>query len=424
MNITMPYGTSSITLDLEDRSYEVLTEKTVYHSLSVDEQRQCILHAINHPVASPLLSELSVGKKKATIIISDHTRPVPSRLILPPMLNALRTGQPDIEITLLVATGCHRATTKNELKQKLGDTIWQTETIIVHDCDDTAMMVSLGTLPSGAELMMNRLAVETDLLLSEGFIEPHFFAGFSGGRKSVLPGVCGRSTVVENHCAAFIDNDHARVGILQGNPIHEDMIAAARMAKLQWITNVLLDHKKDVVRAVAGDPVLAHLEGCVELEAQACIRPLRKGDIVVTTNGGYPLDQNVYQCVKGMSTAETAAAKGAVIILCAECADGIGGEHFEYELSHAQSPAWLLKKLRNIPAAQTVPDQWQYQIMSRILDRHRVLFVTQPHLRQSVEAMHMTYCPTVQSAMDLACQLKDSHAHTVVIPDGVSVYCG
>lgn len=177
------------------------------------------------------------------VIISDHTRPVPSRCIIPHMLAELREGNPSIDITLLVATGCHRGTTPQELEQKLGREIVEKEHIVVHDCDQSPL-TELGVLPSGAKLVVNSLVAQADLVAAEGFIEPHFFAGFSGGRKSILPGVCSRVTVLGNHCSAFIDSPLAQMGILEGNPINVDMEAAAAMAKLQYIVNVVINEEK------------------------------------------------------------------------------------------------------------------------------------------------------------------------------------
>ena len=417
MSIPIPYGRTALQLKADFISYEVLTP----HAGAVEtvDQAEHIRRAMAAPTGSPKLEELAKGKDDAVIIISDHTRPVPSRLILPPMLEDLRRGNPDIRITLLVATGCHRETTAEELRAKLGEEIFARERVVVHDCDNEAELVTLGILPSGAPLRINRMAAEAGLLLAEGFIEPHFFAGFSGGRKSVLPGVCARETVVGNHCAGLIDHPLARTGILEGNPIHEDMLAAAKLAKLRYIVNVLLDGEKRVVHAVAGDPEQAHREGCRRMAEMARVKPGRPGDIVITSNGGAPLDQNVYQVVKSLSTAEAAAAKGAAIVVCAACADGIGGEQFYRALKDCTSPAALLEQLRKIPAEKTVPDQWQYQILCRILEKHRVFFVTDPTLASAIEEMKMTWCPTLEEAVEQAKALHPN-GHALIIPDGVS----
>ena len=177
---------------------------------------------------------------------------------MPAMLDEIRKGNPDADITILIPTGCHRGTTKDELINKFGAEIVKNEKIYIHDCDDRDMLVNIGTLPSGGECEINKIAYEADLLLAEGFIEPHFFAGFSGGRKSVLPGIAGRTTVLANHCSEFIAHPKVRTGILDGNPIHKDMLWAANKAKLKYIVNVVLNGDKDIIYAVAGDTEKAH----------------------------------------------------------------------------------------------------------------------------------------------------------------------
>lgn len=374
--------------------------------------------ALAAPIASPRLRELAVGKKDCVIIISDHTRPVPSKDILPPMLEELRAGSPEIRVTLLVATGFHRLTAEKELEAKLGRELMEQCRIVVHDCRDEASNVQLGILPSGAPLVIDRVAAETELLLAEGFIEPHFFAGFSGGRKSVLPGVCDQVTVLGNHCSAFIDSPFARTGVLDGNPIHRDMLAASEMAKLRFIVNVIIDEEKKTVAAFAGDPALAHRQGCDFLLDYCRVAPAM-ADIVISSNGGAPLDQNLYQCVKGMTAAEASCREGGVIILCAACADGHGGEGFYSALRDCESPAELYARQMATPWDKTVPDQWESQILARILMHHTVILVTRPEMRQIVEDMKMRYAPDLETAMNMArCMGKES---LTVIPNGISV---
>jgi len=417
IKLEIPYGKTTLSYEGSFSSYEFLLAHGDAEA-SVPHQEDLITQAMKAPIGGIPLSQMAKGKHSAVIIISDHTRPVPSRLILPPMLAALREGSPDIDVTLLVATGCHRATTLDELKQKLGSSIYAQEKIIVHDCDNSANMVNLGTLPSGTECRVNRIAVETDLLVAEGFIEPHFFAGFSGGRKSVLPGICARKTVMANHCAAFIDNAGSRSGLLQENLIHRDMTAAARMAKLQFIVNVVLSPDKRVIHAVAGEPVKAHAAGCGWLSRRCRVTPQMKGDLVITSNGGAPLDQNIYQAVKCMSTAEAAVAPGGTIIVCSECADGIGGDAFYHAVRDCASASALLDRIRKVAPEKTTPDQWQYQIFCRILKEHRIIFVTRPELRDVITDMKMEYASTLGEAIQRA---EPENKHVVIIPDGVSV---
>lgn len=415
--ITIPYGKTHLSWDYP---YDGLLTSRVDQLKSDRSGQELVEAAMAAPIGSPKLEELAAGKKTCTIIISDHTRPVPSRDILPPMLKALRQGNPDIRVTLLVATGFHRPTTTAELESKLGKEIAENEKIVVHDAFDASSNVEIGILPSGAPLVIDRVAVETDLLISEGFIEPHFFAGFSGGRKSVLPGVCDKTTVLGNHCGAFIASPYARTGILEGNPLHRDMVAAAEMAKLAFIVNVVIDEDKKTVAAFAGDFRAAHEAGVAFLR-QFCEVQAVPGDIVVTSNGGAPLDQNIYQSVKGLTAAESSAKEGAVLIMCAELADGTGGEGFYTSLRDCESPAAHFARCAATPQSETIPDQWESQILARILMKHRVIFVSRPEMEQTLREMKLEYAPDLSTALAMAKADKGENAKITLIPNGISV---
>lgn len=415
--LRLPYGDT--TVPFEEDGTRVLRSRV--DELSAGRPGETIVReAMARPCGGARLSDLAAGKRTCTLIVSDHTRPVPSRDILPPMLEELRAGNPAIEITLLVATGCHRGTTRAELEKKLGAELLARETVAVHDAGNAAANVQIGILPSGAPLVIDRLAAETELLCAEGFIEPHFFAGFSGGRKSVLPGVCGRVSVLGNHCSRFIDSPFARAGVLEQNPIERDMAAAAEMAKLRYIVNVVIDEQKRTAAAFAGEPAAAHAAGCAFLRPY-CEAAAEPADIVATTNGGAPLDQNVYQCVKGLSAAEAAAKPGGVLILLAACADGVGGDAFYRSLRECESPAALYRSILDTPQERTIPDQWQSQILARILMRNRVLFVTRPALAETIRAMKMDYAASLDEAMKKAREIAGKNASVTVIPNGVSI---
>ena len=181
---------------------------------------------------------------------------------------------------------------------KFGQDIVDNEEIINHVSTDESSLINVGTLPSGGELYLNKLAIETELLIAEGFIEPHFFAGFSGGRKSILPGIASAKTIMANHCSEFINSNHARTGIIKDNPIHKDMLYAAEKANLAFILNVVIDEEKNIINAFAGDSQLAHEEGCKFVMELSSVKSIQ-ADIVISSNGGYPLDQNIYQVCKG-----------------------------------------------------------------------------------------------------------------------------
>ncbi|MFA7230842.1 MAG: nickel-dependent lactate racemase [Victivallaceae bacterium] len=380
-----------------------------------------IAAALDAPVESPRLEVLSAGKKSAVVISSDYTRPVPSRIIMPQILERLRRGSPEIDITILVATGFHRATTQDELIEKYGARIVAEEKIVIHDSRDQSSLVNLGRLPSGGELIINRLAVECDLLVAEGFIEPHFFAGFSGGRKSVLPGIASAETVLANHCSEFIQSPFARAGNLENNPLHRDMLFAAQKAGLAFIVNVVLDHNKRIIKTFAGDAVLAHEAGCNFLSAACKITVPEVADIVVTGNGGYPLDQNIYQAVKGMTAGEAVCRPGGVIVMVAACSDGHGGESFYENMANATCPMQVLERVAGVTMEDTVPDQWEFQILARILSRNKVIMVTAECSHDIIKAMHMEPAFTLEQAMRRAFELTGSAARVAVIPDGVSV---
>lgn len=417
MKIQFPYGKTHLSYDFE--KVNVLTSSIEEYDPGLSEQA-LVAAAISNPEGGITLRELAKGKQNIVLIASDHTRPVPSKIIVPPMLKEIREGNPDADITILISTGCHRETTKEELISKFGEEIVKKEKIMVHDCDDIENLMNLGTLPSGGECLINRLAVEADLLVAEGFIEPHFFAGFSGGRKSVLPGIAGRETVLANHCSEFIAHPASRTGILEGNPIHADMLWAAKKAKLRYIVNVVLNGDKQVIYAVAGDLEKAHKKG-TDFLISLCGAETVPADIVISTNGGYPLDQNVYQAVKGMTAAEAAVKEGGVIIMLALSNDGIGGDHFYHQLADERDINKTMNLFLSRGRNETVPDQWQTQIFIRVLQKAKVIFVSQVDT-ETVKALHMIPAKSLDEAMEMAKKLTGKEESTITaIPDGVAV---
>lgn len=417
--VYFPYGKENIEYSFGDELIGVL-ESGINEYDPHKSGEDLVKEAMNDPVGTPLLCEMAKGKSNVVIIASDHTRPVPSKVIIPEMLRQIREGAPNCKITILIATGCHRGTTKEELIAKFGEEIVKNESIYIHDCDEKEMLVNIGTLPSGGECIINKIAYEADLLVSEGFIEPHFFAGFSGGRKSVLPGVCARETVLANHCSEFIANENCRTGILENNPMHADMLWASKTARLAFIVNVVLNDKKEVIFATAGHPEKAHQRGTEFLRAHCGVKA-KEADIAITTNGGYPLDQNVYQAVKGMTAAESTVKKDGVIIILAKSNDGIGGDHFYHQLCDEPDINKTMDLFLNRKRNETVPDQWQTQVLLRVLFHARVIYVSEM-ADDVVEKMHLTPAHSIEEALEIAKTILNKESPTVVaIPDGVSV---
>ena len=416
----LPYGKETLKAEIEESHLAGVLLSELHSYKAPKSGSELVQEALEHPIGTPRLCDMAVGKKKIVVISSDHTRPVPSHIIMPLLLAEIRKGNPDAEITILISTGLHRLTTKDELEAKFGSEITNKEHIVVHDCDDKDNLVYLGKLPSGGDLIINRLAAEADLLVAEGFIEPHFFAGFSGGRKSVLPGVASRATVMYNHNSAFIADPHSRTGVIEGNPIHNDMLYAARAARLDFIINVVIDAKHDPVFAIAGDCDLAHRAGR-EFLASKCQVDAVPADIVISTNGGYPLDQNIYQSVKGMTAAEATVKEGGVIIMLSKASDGHGGKSFHETFRDEKDLNRMMQTFLDRGPDETIIDQWQSQIFARLLLKATVIFISSCD-DQLVEDMHMIPAHSVEEAMEKAKEIVKKEDYTVtVIPDGVSV---
>ncbi len=420
MKVSFPYGKEKIEYDFISEKLSAVLESNINEYVPELSEQELVLSAMVNPVGSERLCILAKDKKNIVIIASDHTRPVPSKVIIPPVLREIRSVNKTAKITILIATGCHRGTTREELIDKFGEDIVNSENIYIHDCLDNEMLVNIGTLPSGSACEINKIACEADLLIAEGFIEPHFFAGFSGGRKSVLPGIAGRQTVMGNHCSEFIDSPYSRTGNLENNPIHNDMLWAAKKAKLAYIVNVILNDKKEVIYAVAGDVEAAHKKGTDFLSSLCAVNAV-PADIVISTNGGYPLDQNIYQAVKGMTAAEATVNDGGVIIMLAASNDGTGGDHFYHQLSSETDINKTMEIFLGRKRGDTLPDQWQSQILIRILLKATVIYVSNMP-DDIIEKMHMLPAHSIDEAIKKAKEIVNKeNAEIVAIPDGVAV---
>jgi len=415
VKIKVPYGHGLMEADiLKDRIAAIL-EVSPPSGMKALPEPDIVLDALANPVGSERLSAMAIGKKHILLITSDHTRPVPSKITLPLLLSEIRSGNPHAVIKILVATGCHRACSYLEMIDKFGQDIVSREDIIIHDAANKEGMTFLGMLPSGGQLHVNNLVMWADLVVSEGFIEPHFFAGYSGGRKSILPGIAYEKTVMYNHNAAFIAHPNARAGVLDSNPIHRDMAIAAKAARLAFILNVVLDSGKRIIKAFSGDPEAAHLEGCRFVASQFQKESV-PSDIVITSNGGYPLDQNLYQAVKGMSTAEMLTPEGGVIIIPAPCDEGpgqgLGEERFFEAMRTAASPEQIVSRLTD---RVTMAGEQRSFLLAKALQGCRVIFVG-CHAPEQVRACHMSVATTMGEALAMAADLTRPDADVLVAP--------
>lgn len=419
-DIKLPYDHGSVTAHINDANLAgILVSKAATYQASLSE-KDLVEQSLDNPIGSPSLEELATGKKNIVIISSDHTRPVPSHIITPILLRRLRSVAPEARIRILVATGFHRPSTHAELVAKYGEEIVANEEIVMHKSKVDEDMVKIGKLPSGGDLIINKVAEEADLLISEGFIESHFFAGFSGGRKSVLPGISSYKTIMANHSGEFINDKHSRTGNLHHNMVHHDMVYAARKAGLKFILNVVLDEDKHIIGSFAGDLEAAHKQGTDFVGELAGVKAI-KSDIAITTNGGYPLDQNIYQAVKGMTAAEATNKQNGTIIIVAGCRDGHGGDGFYHNIADVADPQEFLDKAINTPRLETVPDQWTSQILARILVNHHVIVVSDLVEPSLITNMHMELATSIDDALASAFNREGPAAQVTVIPDGLGV---
>ena len=368
--VDLAYGRNGLSIKVPAAAQVVLPR----HVNGVDDEVAAIEAAVATPTASPPLAELAAGKRRVVVTHSDITRATPNDRILPVLLQTLEAaGVARGNITLINALGTHRPQTEAELRQMLGSGVFDRYRCQQHDAWDDAELVAAGTTSRGNSIRLNRTVMDADLVIFTGFIEPHFFAGFSGGPKGALPALAGNESVLTNHGYTMIGDPRATWGITDGNPIWEEMREAAALIDPLFLLNVTLNVEGRITGVFAGDVVAAHQHGCAFVRDSAMVAIEEPFDAVVTTNSGYPLDQNLYQTVKGMQAARGIVRAGGAIVMAAECSDGLPS-HGRYAelLANAGSPDAILEMLRQ--PGFSAQDQWQVQIQAQI-QRHSHVYV-------------------------------------------------
>ncbi len=364
MKIRLAYGQSGLDVDFPDSNVDVIEPRFIG---GLPNEPEAIRNALRQPIAARPLREIAASDNTVAIVFSDRTRPMPSDRVLPVILSELENIRRE-NITLINAVGTHRHNTPEELESMLGRRIVENFRIVQHRPKDRESMVRLGVSRFGNEVWVNREFMQARIKILTGFIEPHFFAGFSGGPKAVLLGVGAFESILRNHSAPMIDHPEAIWGVTEGNPIHQEMSEIAELVKPDFIVNVTLNKKREITGVFAGDWRQAHVRGCAF--ARECVmRPVERAyDLVVTTNSGFPLDMNLYQAVKGMSAAARIVREGGTILVAAECSDGVPTHgNFRDLLTRGQTPQQWLDVIYTAP--EVIPDQWQVQILAKILQR-------------------------------------------------------
>ena len=407
--IELPCGECALTARIPTRNIACVLTRQDAKGLA--DEGQAITQSLRSPIESPPLRDLVKPTDKVVVIATDNTRPCPDDRILPPLLAELESKVPRENITIIVALGLHPPLNKAELTQKLGEDIVAGYNVFNHDVNDT---VYIGTTSRGTPVDINRRVIEADFRISTGFIEPHFFAGFSGGRKSIAPGVFSVRSAYHNHGYRMVEHPQARAGILKGNPLHEDLVEQAQMARLNFIVNVLLNKDREITHVVAGHPFKAHEKGCQIERKIAGVKVPQRADITVTTNSGAPLDLDLYQTCKGIDTASQVTRDGGIIIVASSCSAGIGPEAFLELHRSVDSPKEVIRKIKR---EEPIGVQWENQILARTQLKHDIYLVSS--LDDSiVNDMMMTPVSTIEEGLEKAFSVLGDNAEVVVIPEG------
>lgn len=370
MRLRLAYGRAGLRIDLPDDAPVTVIEP--HRVPGLQDERAAILAALRAPISAPSLTELLAPHDTIVVVFSDITRPMPNDRVLPPLLEELaRAGVPDGQVVLLNALGTHRSQTGDELEQMLGPDLVERYRIEQHDAWDDSNLVAVGTNHTGRHVRVNRTYMDASVRILTGFIEPHLFAGFSGGPKAVLPGIADVESILDNHGAAMIAHPRATWAVTEGNPLWEEMLSVALSTAPHFLLNVTLNQERQITGVYAGGLVEAHRAG-LEAARRATLRSVAAPfDIVIASNSGYPLDVNLYQSVKGMSVASQIVRPGGDIIVVAECWDGIPS-HGEYKrlLWEADSPRQLLDRV--MAPGFRCHDQWEAQLQAQIQSKARV----------------------------------------------------
>ncbi|MCX8156337.1 MAG: nickel-dependent lactate racemase [Verrucomicrobiae bacterium] len=413
MQVKLAYGRHGLTVDFPDDITTVIEPREVP---GLPDEAQAVRHALEQPLGCRPLREWLKPGVRVCITFTDLTRATPNERLIPWLLEYLHPHVPPERITLLNSLGTHRPNTPAELEQMLGADIVRRYRIEHNDPENEAAHVQVGKLSDGTPLLLSRHLMEAEVRIITGFIEPHFFAGFSGGPKGLVPGVAHQRTVLSNHGPRNLSHPHATFGITHGNPLWEELLAAARLAGPVFLCNVTLNTHRQITGVFAGDLETAHQAG-IEFVRRVSMCPVAQAfDIVVTTNSGYPLDLNLYQGVKGMAAAARIVRPGGCILLACECSDGLpAGSAYERWLRGACSPAELLAQVLASPTVQ--PDQWQVQIQAQIQQKAEVLLhsALPP---ETVRAALLSPCRDIAATVRERLRAAGAGARVAVLPHG------
>ncbi|SUZ47681.1 uncharacterized protein METZ01_LOCUS535 [marine metagenome] len=413
MLVNLAYGRTGLPVEFPDDRTTVI-EPTYVEGLA--DQVGAVREALDRPTGTAPLRALVSADQTVAISICDVTRPMPNATVLPAVLEAL-SHVPTSQIAIMIASGTHRATTRDELLEMLGEEIVGRNRIVVHDAFDNTELVSLGSVEGGIPVWLNRTWSKADVRITTGFVEPHFFAGFSGGPKMVAPGLAGFKTIMRLHDAEMIRSPDARWGVTEGNPIHDGVRRIAALSGVDFSIDVAINRNRQITHVAAGELFTVHRKVREVVRRTAMQSFSAPFDVVVTTNSGYPLDQNLYQTVKGMSAAAQVVKPNGVIVCASECSDGYP-DHGEYlDILTRHDSADKLLTMINSPGHNR-HDQWEVQVQAQIQQRAEVLLRTDGLSDAQVRSAHLTPIEDVGAATREALDRFGSDARVCVLPEG------
>ncbi len=415
MEVTLDYGRTGLKVRLPDRN--VVKTLRYKEAPPLEEPEQALRQVLENPTGTPPLAQLARGRKNACVVICDVTRPVPNRLILNQVLSTLEeAGIPRQEILILVATGLHRETTREELLEMVGPEILQNYRIENHHGTVLEEHTYLGDSPRGVPIWIDTRYVQADLKITTGLIEPHLMAGYSGGRKVICPGLAALETVKVWHSPQFLEHPKADCGHLEGNPVHEENTWIAQRAGCDFIVNAVMDDQRRSLQFVAGDMIRAFEQG-VQFVAQVVRDTVPEPvDVVVTSSAGYPLDTTFYQAIKGMTGALPIVKQGGTIILAASLSQGVGSP--EFQRLFEENPSLEVFMERILGRDYFVLDQWQLEELAKVRRKAQVKVVSDGLPAETINRLFVEAAPSVEAALEDCLRQYGPEATVAVIPKG------